>query len=189
MKLNKEKLLWGSVAPDILPQYKFIRHYKDESLNYIAKEIMKIIFVSRYIEFNKILDPIAIMVLSKKIGIISHYLSDYVCLPHAKRWTFVDSMFKHVKYESRLNDFAKTYDFKNNVINVDDIDIHDGEFNNLKSKIKEYIDDVVKEYSLKTGFKNDLNFALSINLKITCFILDTIEEYSEEIHSQFAFEI
>ncbi|MGN9165615.1 zinc dependent phospholipase C family protein [Tissierellaceae bacterium HCP3S3_D8] len=189
LKLNKDKLLWGSIAPDVLPQYRFIRHYKDESINYIVKEIMKIIFVSRYIEFNGILDPIAINVLSKKIGIISHYLSDYVCLPHANRWTFADSMLKHVRYESRLNDFVKTHDFKTNVIDVDDIDIYGGEFKDLKSKIRKYIEDVIEEYSLKTSFTNDLNFALSINLKISYFILDTINEYSEEIHSQFAFEI
>lgn len=176
------------MAPDILPKYRFIRHYQDESIGYISKEIMKIIFISRYIEFNKILDPIAIKALSRRIGIISHYLSDYVCLPHAKRWTFSDSMIKHIKYESQLDDFVKTYDFKKNVINGDDIDIYTDEFKDLKSKIQDYINNVVEEYLLKTGFANDLNFALSINLKMTYFILDTINEYSEEIHSQFAFE-
>lgn len=189
LKLDKEKLLWGSVAPDILPKYKLIRHYQDESLNYIAKEIMTIIFISRFIEFNKILDPIAMKVLSKKIGIISHYLSDYVCLPHAKRWTFSDSMIKHIKYESRLNEYAPNHDIKKNMINVDDIDIFDSKFLTLKTRIKEYIENVVKEYSNKTGFKNDLDFSLSLNLKITFFILDTIEVYSEDIHSTFALEL
>ena len=66
IKLDKDKLLWGSICPDILPQFRFIRHYKDESLNYIAKEIMRVIFISRYIEFNKILDPLAMKLLSKK---------------------------------------------------------------------------------------------------------------------------
>ncbi|MBU5314108.1 zinc dependent phospholipase C family protein [Tissierella carlieri] len=188
LKLDKEKLLWGSVCPDILPQYKFIRHYKDESLNYIAKEIMKVIFISRYLEFNKMLDPLAIKILSKKIGIISHYLSDYVCLPHASRWTFMDSMIKHIKYESQLNDFAVNHDFKKNVINIDDLDIYDIPTTKLRNTIKEYIDKVVEEYSLKIGFKNDLNFALSLNLKISYFILDTITAYSDEIDSHFALE-
>lgn len=188
LKLDKEKLLWGSVCPDMLPQYKFIRHYKDESLNYIAKEIMKVIFISRYLEFNKILDPLAIKILSKKIGIISHYLSDYVCLPHANRWTFMDSMIKHIKYESQLNDFAINHDFKKNVINIDDLDIYDISTTKLRNTIKEYIDKVVEEYSLKIGFKNDLNFALSLNLKISYFILDTITAYSDEIDSHFALE-
>ena len=189
LKLDKEKLLWGSVAPDILPKYKFIRHYQDESINYISKEIMTIIFISRFIEFNKILDPIAIKVLSKKIGIISHYLSDYVCLPHANRWTFSDSMIKHIKYESRLNEYAPNHDIKKNMINVDDIDIFDSKFLTLRTRIKDYIENVVKEYSMKTGFKNDLDFSLSLNLKITFFILDTIEIYSEDVHRAFALEL
>lgn len=190
LKLDKDKLLWWSVAPDILPQYKLIRHYQDESINYISKEIIKIIFISRYLEFNKILDPIAIKVLSKKIGIISHYLSDYVCLPHAKRWTFSDSMMKHIKYESGLNEYAVNHDFRKNVINVDEIDIFDSEFSTLKGRIKDFIDKVVVEYSSsKTSFKTDLNFALSLNLKMTYFILDTIQAYSEDIHREFALEV
>lgn len=189
LKLDKETLLWGSVVPDIHPRYKFIRHYQDESINYITKEILKIVFISRYLEFNKILDPIAIKLLSKKIGIISHYLSDYVCLPHAKRWTFSDSMIKHIKYESALNNYAPRHSFKKNIINVDDIDMFENESISLKVKIRNYIEQVVEEHSTKTSFKNDLNFALSLNLKITYFILDTIKMYSEDVHKVFAIEI
>ncbi|NLV88377.1 MAG: zinc dependent phospholipase C family protein [Tissierellia bacterium] len=189
IKLDKDKLLWGSICPDILPQFRFIRHYKDESLNYIAKEIMRVIFISRYIEFNKILDPLAIKLLSKKIGIISHYLSDYVCLPHALRWTFSENMIKHIKYESQLNDMAPKHDFKKNVINVDDLNILDAHSIGLKKKIKKYINEVVDEYLLRQSMKNDLNFALSLNLKITYFILDTIEAYNDEMEGIFALEI
>lgn len=188
LKLDKEKLLWGSVCPDILPQFKLIRHYKDESINFIAKEIMKVIFISRYLEFNKRLDPLAIKILSKKIGIISHYLTDYVCLPHANRWTFYDSMIRHIKYESKLNDYVVTHDFNKNIIDLDDLDIYDINAKDLKVKIIKYINDVIEEYSLKTGYENDLNFSLSLNLKISYFILDTISSYSEEMNGHFAFE-
>jgi hypothetical protein len=47
----------------------------------------------------------------------------------------------------------------------------------------------VEEYFQNKGFKNDLDFALSLNLKITYFILDVIKDYSEEIHEVFAMEI
>ncbi|NLK43956.1 MAG: zinc dependent phospholipase C family protein [Tissierellia bacterium] len=188
IKLDKDKLLWGSICPDILPQFRFIRHYKDESLNYIAKEIMRVIFISRYIEFNKILDPLAMKILSKKIGIISHYLSDYVCLPHALRWTFSENMIKHIKYESQLNDIAANHSFRKNIINVDDLNLSDAHSISLKKKIKEYINEVVNEYLIKQSMKRDLNFALSLNLKITYFILDTIEAYNEEMEGIFALE-
>lgn len=188
LKLDEDKLSWGAIAPDILPQYRLIRHYKDESLNFIAKEIMKVIFISRFLDFNNIFDPLTIKILSKKIGIISHYLSDYVCLPHANRWTFYNSMLKHVKYESRLNDFAVSHDFKKNVIYTKDLNIYDISVMDLKKEIKKYINDIVEEYSTKQGFKNDLDFALSLNLKLTYFILDTISLYSKEIEGHFAFQ-
>lgn len=191
MKLHKKKLLWGSIAPDILPKYRFIRHYKDESIDYIGKEIIKIIYISRYIEFNNILDPIAIKILSKKIGIISHYLADYVCLPHANRWTFTkstNSMVNHIKYESDLNEFAKTFSFNKNIIDTSNIDIYDSKITGLKDKITKYINDVVDEYLLINSLERDLNFASALNIKITYFILDTIETYSEELHRQFIFE-
>ena len=189
IELNKDKLLWGSIAPDILPKYKLIRHYKEESINYVSLEIMKIIFVSRYLDFNKLSDPLAMKLLSRKIGVVSHYLSDYVCLPHAKRWTFNGTMVKHIRYESKLNEYSPIHTFKRNVITVDDLDIDNENPISLHATIKRYIENVVEEYLQKNGFKNDLDFALSLNLKITYFILDAIKNYSEEMNEVLALEI
>ncbi|WP_236915192.1 zinc dependent phospholipase C family protein [Clostridium sp. Cult2] len=188
IELDKDKLLWGSVAPDVLPQFKLRRHYQRESLNYVVNEIIKLIFICRYIEFNSKIDPLAIKILSKRIGIISHYLSDYVCLPHAERWTFTNSMLKHINYESKLNDYSIYHDFKKNVINVEDMDIFQEKVIKLKPIVKKYIEDVVEEYSFKTGYENDLNFALSLNLKISYFIIDTVKAYTEDAYRDFAFE-
>lgn len=183
LKLDKDKLLWGSIAPDYLPQFKIIRHYKDESINFVANEIIKIILLSRFSDVvNKNLDPISMKVFSKRIGIISHYLSDYVCLPHAKRWTFVNSMIKHIKYEKNLREVAQGHSFKINIIDTDEINISDEGLISLRKKIIKFIDSVTKEYSISNhSLKNDLNFAVSLNLKITYFILDTIEAYAHEI--------
>lgn len=190
LKLDEKKLLWGSIAPDILPKYRFIRHYKDESLNYIVNEITKLIFISRYIEIDSNIDPIAMKMLSKKIGIISHYISDYVCLPHAERWTFTsNNMMKHINYESKLNEYSPNHDFKKNIIDTDDIDIFQHSVIKLRSIVKKYIENVIKEYSLKTGYVNDLNFALSLNLRICYFIIDTVNAYNEETYKRFAFEL
>lgn len=188
IKLDKNKLLWGSVAPDILPQFKFHRHYKKESLNYVVNEIIKVIFISRYIEFNLNIDPIVMKMLSKRIGIISHYLSDFVCLPHAERWTFTNSMFKHINYESKLNEYSPTHDFKKNIITVDDMDIFQDRVIKLRPIIKKYIEEVIEEYSLKTGFKYDLDFALSLNLKVCHFIIDAVNAYTAETYQHFSFE-
>lgn len=184
VKLDKDKLLWGSIAPDILPKYRFIRHYQKESLDYVVNQIINIIVMSRYMNFNKYIDIIGMKILSREIGIVSHYLTDFVCMPHAKRWTFVGSMKKHLIYEKELDIFAKSHDFKNNVIDSNDINL-ENEDTNMRTQVKAYIERIVEEYSLKSGFNIDLNFAAEINVKITYFILDTINSYSEEIHKQY----
>lgn len=188
LKLDKKKLLWGSVSPDILPKYRLIRHYQDESIEYIAKEIVKVIYIGRFLESNGKVDPITVKLLSNKIGVISHYISDFTCVPHAKRWTFTDSMIKHIRYESRLNDYAKHHDFKENIIYTEDIDIRDIEFNDLKDEVVRYIENIVEEYSVKESFENDLNFALNLNLKLTNFVMDTIIEYAIDLRRQLVLE-
>ena len=172
-----------------MPKYRFIRHYKDESIDYVVREIVKVIFMSRYVDFNKNIDTITMKFLSRKIGIISYYLSDFVCAPHAKRWTFVGSMKKHIKYEKELDVYAKHHDFTKHVISTKDIDLYDNEYIELQTQIKNYIESVIEEYSLKLSFKNDLDFAADFNTKISYFILDTISAYSEELQRQFVFEV
>lgn len=188
IELNKKKLLKGSVAPDILPQYKLHRHYKDESLNYIVNEIVKLIFISKALNLKGMIDPIRMNILSYNIGILSHYLSDFVCLPHAQRWTFSKHFIKHVNYESKLNEYAPYHDFKKNVITVEDMDIFKTKVIKLKPIIREYIEKVVEEYSHYAGFKGDLDFALSLSLKVSYFIIDTVMAYSHGAYRHFAFE-
>ncbi len=129
--------------------------------------------------------------LSKKIGIISHYLTDFVCYPHAQRWTFSDSMIKHIKYENKLNDFAKSYKFdqSQNMIYVPDIDLDSLNLYNIKKTIKKYIDQVVDEYNKTVSFSNDLDFAIFINKKITFFIIDALRETVLEGQETLAFQI
>lgn len=187
IKLDKSALSWGSVAPDILPQYKFHRHYQKESINYIANEISKLIFVNRHIDFKNV-DPITMKFFSKNLGIISHYLSDFVCLPHAERWTFSTSMVKHIKYEYELDKYAPEHNFKKNIISVENIDIYKDETVRLRTIVKEYIEEVVEEYSKNNSFSNDLDFALSLNVQLSYFVIDTINSYNKNVYEGLAFE-
>lgn len=188
IELDKKRLLRGSIAPDILPQYRLHRHYKDESLNYVVNEIVKLIFISRALDFNERIDPIRMNILSYNIGVLSHYLSDFVCLPHAQRWTLNKHFIKHINYESKLNEYAPYHDFKKNVISVDDMDIFRTKIIKLKPIIKKYIEEVIGEYSFYAGYKGDLDFALSLSLKISYFVIDTVKAYGHEVYKDFAFE-
>lgn len=189
VQLDKDKLIWGAITPDILPQYKMHRHYQKESLNYIVNEIQRLILLGKYIKFDSGIDTITLKYISKKIGLISHYLSDFVCLPHAQRWTFADNMIKHISYESKLNEYASNYTFNNVVINKENIDISsDGRKVKFKYALKKYIEGVIKEYSKYEEYARDLDFSYSLSLKMAYFIIDMINSYNEEVLENFVFE-
>lgn len=177
--MNKEKLLWGSIAPDITPYYKFIRHYKNESINYISREIANLIFLCQGKDFEKGEDLMLNKYLSKKLGIISHYLCDYTCYPHAERITCVNSKRarEHLSYEMRLNEFSKNHQFHYLSLETEDLTFDSFRVVTVTNQVKNYINQVVEEYmTLDHSYEKDLNFALTLNIKITNFIFEAIRE-------------
>lgn len=184
--LDIDKLQWGSIAPDVLPYYKFKRHYKDESLEFISKEIVHLIFLGRYSNLkNK--NSFFIRQLSKKIGIISHYLCDFTCYPHAYRVTFMDDMKSHLKYESDLNEYAiNIHKFNDKNLSTEDLNIYGDDSKKLADIVGEYIDSVVEEYMEdEKSFSNDLDYALKLSSNVALFIIEMILNYSEEMEYQF----
>ncbi len=109
-------------------------------------------------------------------------------MPHAERWTFTTSMFKHIDYEAKLNEYVVDHEFKKNIIKVEGIDIFQNRIIKLKPIVREYLENVIQEYSVERGFNYDLDYALSLNLQISYFIIDTIDAYSKEVSRDFAFE-
>ncbi len=189
VNLDEKNLLWGSVLPDVMPKYKLIRHYEEESIDFITGEISNIIYHYRKLDVDN-LSKTDMKILSRKLGIVSHYISDYTCIPHAKRWTFFDSMMKHIKYEAKLNDVAISHDFKRNRIYSNDLDIYETNIKEIRKNVKLYIKDVVKEeYSIKEDYSNDLDFALSLNLKLLYYVLDSIKVYETSTEKKFVFQI
>ncbi|SHH25134.1 Zinc dependent phospholipase C [Anaerosphaera aminiphila DSM 21120] len=184
--LDIDKLQWGSIAPDVLPYYKFKRHYKDESLEFISKEIVHLIFLGRYSNLkNK--NSFFIRQLSKKVGIISHYLCDFTCYPHAYRVTFMDDMKSHLKYESDLNEYAiNIHKFNDVNLSTEDLNIYGDDSKKLADIVGEYIDSVVEEYMEdEKSFSNDLDYALKLSSNVALFIIEMILNYSEEMEYQF----
>ncbi len=176
--LDGGALAWGSVAPDIVPKYKFKRHYREESLEYIIREILELIDLSKSLDFYNI-DRITMKVFSTKLGIVSHYLTDFVCIPHVERWTFPKNMAKHLKYELKLDKLAESHSFnpniiKGNIINLDSVE------SDMYLLVETYILNVFKEYENKLDYSNDLDYALSLNLSLTNFILELSNAYNEE---------
>lgn len=191
INLNLNKIQWGSVCPDVLPYYKLIRHYQKESINFISKEISNLIYFCRYSNLQENTNPILINYLSKKLGIISHYLSDYCCYPHAYRMTFFDDMKAHIKYESDLNVYVLSQKFKEEnyeyVINTKNLDLFENVDKKLKVRVKEYIETVICEYkNTPISFDTDMNFALDISSKIASFVIESALVYNEDLEIQFS---
>lgn len=186
IKLNLDKLKWGSVAPDVLPYYRLKRHYLDESVSWISKEISNLIYLSRYHKFGEEVDSFFMKFFSRQLGIIFHYLSDYNCYPHATRMTYTKSMREHMKYESEMNIYAKNHKFEFKKIELKNIDLYGSDLTKLNTKIEEYIKDYVKEYlSSENSFSNDMDFAFSLCLNISSFVFATILNYTEDMEYQF----
>lgn len=186
INLNIKKLEWGAVSPDILPKYKLIAHYKEESINYIVKEIITIIYLFQFTDLTR-LNSLQNKILSTKLGVISHYLSDYVCLPHAKRWRCNQHLKDHMNYERVLNKLAQNHIFDKKAITSGQISIDNDECVMLKTLVKNYIEDIVDEYSISEDKTRDLDFAYGLNYSIFCFIFETIEVFSTERYYQKSF--
>ncbi|MBU5669010.1 zinc dependent phospholipase C family protein [Peptoniphilus sp. MSJ-1] len=190
INLNLEKMLWGSIAPDVLPYYKLKRHYFDESGDFISKEIAKLIYFSRYSYSEGNESNLFIKYISKKLGIILHYLTDFVCYPHAYRMTFIDNLKNHIKYEQDLAVFARENKFLDNqyidVITVNMFDVFQEIDLKLEKKVKNYLVEVVEEYkNSKHSFDNDLNFAVNLCTNISMMVIESILEYNGDFEIQF----
>lgn len=185
VELNYKQLMWGSIAPDLLPKYKLYRHYYENSIDYIILRIAKLIFVNRFLDFNSC-DFSNIRIFSKDIGIISHYLSDFTCLAHSDRWVFPKSLVKHVKYEKELDNISKTHEFNPDIIKADDLEIGDVNLFETLPKIKSYIAKVIEEYRQEKSMERDLDYAMSLNFKIMEYAIESILVYSSQTQVQFA---
>lgn len=190
VNLNLDKMLWGSIAPDVLPYYKTKRHYFDESGDYIAREISKLIYFSRYSYSEGNESKLFINYMSKKLGIIMHYLCDFVCYPHAYRMTFIENLRKHVRYEQDLALYARENKFLEenfrDVITCEDINFFENSDIKLEKKVKAYLIKVIEEYKDSNhSFDNDLNFALNLSTNISILVIESILEYNGEFDIQF----
>ncbi|WP_300409823.1 zinc dependent phospholipase C family protein [Lagierella sp.] len=186
LNLSKKWMAWGAVSPDILPQYKIVRHYKKYSEDFLVNEIVSLIYLFKFLNFKKI-DRFKRKIFSTKIGVISHFLCDYMCLPHKENWTFDNAFKDHYKYERDLNRFVKSHNFTENVINVQPINLYEFETIHLKKLVIDYINKVEEEYSKAVSFKQDLDFALNLSLNISCFILDVVEALATQEDLRYSF--
>lgn len=171
--------MWASIAPDLLPFFKFIPHYKEESIHYVARQIVDLIYLSQRHNLED-QDQFLNKYFSKKLGVVSHYLADYTCYPHSRRirCTSGKNSRDHIQYEKSLNTYLKDHDFRQVPLESLDLDIMS--YRKMLGQVKDYISAAIESYEKQeTTYANDLNYALTLNKRVTDGILTCVDPLVE----------
>ena len=101
-KLNKKLFVYGNVKPDVTFQKIPVEHKREEALSFVLEKIDEL----KNMELNSKID---IDRFSLNLGIICHFLSDFYCMPHVKRWGDYKGIkrvikgVEHIYYEFKIS--------------------------------------------------------------------------------------
>lgn len=99
IKLSKTSLAIGSLVPDFSPKYKICSHYITSSFDFLLNTILEL---NRDFYNNKL----SLNGFSYKLGIITHYVSDFFCTAHNDAH-LKKNIYDHFIYEKDLHIFFK----------------------------------------------------------------------------------
>lgn len=89
--------LFGNLKPDYSSYLITAPHYRKISNNFIKDQIFQI---TKYNSYSNTTPSNCNRDLAIKLGVITHYLSDFFCLPHTEN--FGGNLFNHYLYERKL---------------------------------------------------------------------------------------
>ncbi|MBC5996318.1 hypothetical protein EAI30_10465 [Romboutsia ilealis] len=157
--MSDKNFIYGNIKPDISSKYVLQKHYLEESLEMIFTKVeylcsLNLDCISKYFSISK---------FSQELGVICHFLCDFFCVPHSRRWEMTHSMNKHITYEKELSIVAKETDLKK--FKGDSIEAN---------SFREFFNSIYLEYQRKTEYKNDLLFSNYVCNSVVNYILDSI---------------
>ncbi len=162
VELNKNSLIIGSIKPDFVPHLLKLDHFKPQSFNMIMDEIHKLSQLQ--LEGND-----AFMKdFSTQIGVVTHFIADFFCLPHNDRVTYRKAtIINHIAYENRLHKLFKESSasvlVSNSLFNTD---------NDTALPVKNMMDFLHYEYQLKEeALYNDLISSLRATSAVGLYIV------------------
>lgn len=159
--INENHFIWGNIKPDCVSKYKLKKHYLDESLDMVVNKIQ---FLSS-LSLDDIYKNYSENKFSQELGVVCHFLCDFFCVPHNKRWEFksANAMKEHVMYEKDLSRVAKEFKIRKDI-----------ERSINSQEIRSYIIDLQKEYEKEMEYNNDLDFAYYVCQSVINMILDEV---------------
>lgn len=149
--LDKKSFIYGNIKPDTLFQKTPKTHLELESLPFVLKQIDDLINWSGV--NNKL--------MSLELGVISHFLCDYFCLPHFERWSKCSILEKIIQTPRHLNYERMLVPY---IVNAT------MEYREIKN-INDFLNECKKEYILKKSFENDVRFASLVCNSVMLYIL------------------
>ena len=161
IELNKTQLIYGSIKPDIYSGIPKLKHFKPQSFTVICNDISNL--TASHTEDNRA----AIARLSQKIGVVTHYVSDYFCVPHNDRSTYQHHIINHIQYENQLHRIYKESDLMNRKAATDQrLDFSDVQI------VMNYLDELHAAYSSKSeSLLNDFNGSLQASRAVAMMIV------------------
>ena len=155
-ELDRKNIIIGSVLPDVVPKYMRQKHFFSVSYDYILNKIQEL-----YMDSNKI----SIKEFSLRLGIITHYISDFFCTPHNDREYYKNHFIEHMQSESKLHLlFAKEKSAKK-------IDIPSVDRFNYES-VKALIDKLHEDYEKRgVSYENDFVSTIEAVNMLSCMLI------------------
>jgi len=160
--LNKNSLVYGSIKPDIAPSLAKLDHFKPQSFDLIMNEIHRLSQMSfaNNKEFIKN--------FSTQIGVVTHFIADFFCVPHNDRVKYRKATFiSHMIYENNLHKIFRDFDGKVSALKEDfTVDNYSAHI------IKCAIDQLHQKYNARDeSFMNDLTSSLEATSAVGLYIV------------------
>lgn len=149
IKLDTLGFMLGNIKPDIYRHSIKIPHFKDDAMDFIKNEINELLDYDIENSRKGLRD------FSEKLGIVTHYISDFFCKVHSKERNI--NIAKHYLYEMLLSNYCQLNSRKyKNAKNI--------KYSFIKpdyNSICEYIDNLYNDYlSQKPSYRLDMTYAL-----------------------------
>lgn len=159
--INEKHFIWGNIKPDCASKYKLKKHYMDESLDMVVEKIQFLASLSLEDIYGNNLGN----KFSQELGVVCHFLCDFFCIPHNKRWEFksANAMKEHVIYEKELAKVAKEFKIRKDI-----------ETNINSQEIRSYILNLQEEYEKVMDYDNDLDFSYYVCQSVINMILEEV---------------
>ncbi len=160
IKMDRLAYIYGTIKPDFSTYVFTVPHFMNKASGFVQGQIKEL--MDKPLSGTVKLDR----EFSERLGIITHYLSDFFCRPHFH--SYEGTLIHHYFYEKRLWRYFKRNSVKSRQVSCSiNINMHDSPVSVWKA-----VEDFHRRYALRrTSFATDITFAIKI---CVCVIISIV---------------